>query len=160
MLFDLLGATIVRRNRVTGLTQLPTGEWDVATEQGTVSAEIVVNAAGCYARQVAQMAGIDIPVTNMEHQYIVTDPIPAFMERDEEMPVMRCPYVSGYFRQEQKSGLIGIYENIGLAEAWAPQGQPEWGSTSELFIDDLDRISKWLERAIERMPVCRSEERV
>lgn len=148
-----MGAKIVRKNRVTGLTQLPSGEWDVATEQGIVRAEIVVNAAGCYARQVAQMAGIDIPVTNMEHHYIVTDPIPAFLERDEEIPVMRCPYVSGYFRQEQKSGLIGVYENVGLAEAWAPKGHPEWESTSELFIDDLDRISKWLERAIERMPV-------
>ena len=148
-----MGAKIVRKNRVTGLTQLPSGEWDVETEQGTVRAEIVVNAAGCYARQVAQMAGIDIPVTNMEHHYIVTDPIPAFLERDEEIPVMRCPYVSGYFRQEQKSGLIGIYENIGLAEAWAPKGMPEWASTSELFIDDLERISQWLERAIERMPI-------
>lgn len=148
-----MGAKIVRKNRVTGLTQLPSGEWDVATEQGVVRAEVVVNAAGCYARQVAQMAGIDIPVTNMEHHYIVTDPIPAFLERDEEIPVMRCPYVSGYFRQEQKSGLIGVYENVGLAEAWAPKGHPEWESTSELFIDDLDRISKWLERAIERMPV-------
>ena len=148
-----LGATIVRKTLVTGLSQLPTGEWDVITDKGTVRAEIVVNAAGCYARQVAQMAGIDIPVTNMEHHYVVTDPIPAFMARDEEMPVMRCPYVSGYFRQEQKSGLIGVYENVGLAEAWAPKGQPEWESTSELFIEDLDRISKWLERAIERMPI-------
>ena len=148
-----MGATIVRKNRVTGLSQLPSGEWDVETEKGTIRAGIVVNAAGCYARQVAQMAGIDIPVTNMEHHYIVTDPIPAFMDRDTEIPVMRCPYVSGYFRQEQKSGLIGVYENIGLAEAWAPKGMPEWESTSELFIDDLDRIAKWLERAIERMPV-------
>lgn len=148
-----LGAKIVRKNRVTALAQLASGDWDVVTEQGTVRAEIVVNAAGCYARQVAQMAGIDIPVTNMEHHYVVTDPIPAFLERDEEIPVMRCPYVSGYFRQEQKSGLIGIYENIGLAEAWSPKGMPEWESTSELFIDDLERISKWLERAIERMPV-------
>ena len=148
-----MGAKIVRQNRVTGLTQLPSGEWDVITEKGTVRAEIVVNAAGCYARQVAQMAGIDIPVTNMEHHYIVTDPIPAFADREGEIPVMRCPYVSGYFRQEQKSALIGVYENIGLAEAWAPKGMPEWESTSELFGDDLDRISKWLERAIERMPI-------
>ena len=148
-----MGATIVRQNRVTGLVQRPSGEWDVATELGTVRAEIVVNAAGCYARQVAQMAGIDIPVTNMEHQYIVTDPIQAFIDREEEIPVMRCPYVSGYMRQEQNSGLIGVYENTGLAEAWAPKGMPEWSSTSELFQDDLDRISKWLERAIERMPI-------
>ena len=148
-----MGATIVRQNRVTGLVQRPSGEWDVATELGTVRSEIVVNAAGCYARQVAQMAGIDIPVTNMEHQYIVTDPIQAFIDREEEIPVMRCPYVSGYMRQEQNSGLIGVYENTGLAEAWAPKGMPEWSSTSELFQDDLDRISKWLERAIERMPI-------
>ncbi len=147
------GAKIVRQNRVTGLTQLPSGEWDVATQQGTIRAEIVVNAAGCYARQVAHMAGIDIPVTNMEHHYLVTDPIPAFAERDEEIPVIRCPYMSGYMRQEQQSGLIGVYENVALAEAWAPKGMPEWESTSELFQDDLDRISKWLERAIERMPV-------
>jgi dimethylglycine dehydrogenase len=147
------GAKIMRQNRVTGLTQLPSGEWDVETEQGSIRAEIIVNAAGCYARQVAQMAGIDIPVTNMEHHYIVTDPIQAFLERDTEIPVMRCPYVSGYFRQEQKSGLIGIYENIGLKEAWAPKGQPAWASTSELFGDDLERIGFWLERAIERMPI-------
>lgn len=149
-----MGATIVRQNRVTALTQLANGEWDVETEQGTVRAQIVVNAAGCYARQVAQMAGIDIPVTNMEHHYLVTDPIPAFQDRSEEMPVMRDSWMSGYMRQEQKSGLIGVYENSALAEAWAPRGgHPEWHSTSELFPDDLDRISKWLERAIERIPV-------
>ena len=147
------GAKIVRQNRVTGLTQLPSGEWDVVTQKGTIRAEIVVNAAGCYARQVAQMAGVDIPVTNMEHHYLVTDPIPAFAERDAEIPVIRCPYMSGYMRQEQQSGLIGVYENVALAEAWAPKGLPEWESTSELFPDDIDRISKWLERAIERMPV-------
>ncbi len=148
-----MGAIIVRKNRVTALEQLPSGEWDVMTEQGVVRAEIVVNAAGCYARQVAQMAGTDIPVTNMEHHYVVTDPIPAFMDREGEIPVMRCPYVSGYFRQEQKSGLIGVYETTGLAEAWSPKGQPAWDSTSELFPEDLNRIAPWLERAIERMPV-------
>ena len=148
-----MGATIIRQNRVTGLTQLASGEWDVMTEKGSIRAEIVVNAAGCYARRVAQMAGIDVPVTNMEHHYVVTDPIAAFRDRSEEIPVMRCPWVSGYFRQEQKSGLIGIYENLGLKEAWAPRGMPEWESTSELFGDDLERIGKWLERAIERMPI-------
>ena len=148
------GAAIVRKNRVTGLAQLPSGEWDVLTEQGKVRAQIVVNAAGCYARKIAHMAGIDVPVVNMEHHYVVTDPVPAFVQRQEEIPVMRCPYVSGYFRQEQKSGLIGVYENIGLKEAWPHRdGMPEWDSTSELFSDDLNRIGKWLERAIERMPV-------
>ncbi len=148
-----MGASIMRKNRVVGIDPLPGGAWRVRTEQGDVTAEIVVNAAGCYARQVGRMVGLDTPITNMEHHYIVTDPIPAFVERGVEIPVMRDPYMSGYFRQEQNSGLIGVYENIGLREAWAPKGTPEWGSTAELFGGDLDRISFWLERAIERMPI-------
>jgi dimethylglycine dehydrogenase len=148
-----LGASVVRHNRVLEIRQKRGGEWEVVTEQGPIVAEMVVNAAGCYARQVAAMVGADAPITNMQHHYVVTHPIPAFMERSEEIPVMRDSYTSGYFRQEQKSGLMGVYESSGLTEAWAPRGVPEWESTNELFADDLDRIAPWLERAIERMPI-------
>jgi dimethylglycine dehydrogenase len=148
-----LGATVMRRNRVIDIRLRPSGEWEVVTEQGSIIAEMVVNAAGCYARQVAAMVGADAPITNMQHHYVVTHPIPAFMERSVEIPVMRDSYTSGYLRQEQKSGLMGIYESTGLHEAWAPRGFPEWDSSNELFADDLDRIAPWLERAIERMPI-------
>jgi dimethylglycine dehydrogenase len=148
-----LGATVVRHNRVIDIRRRPSGEWEVVTEQGSIVAEMVVNAAGCYARQIAAMVGADAPITNMQHHYVVTHPIPAFMERSEEIPVMRDSYTSGYFRQEQKSGLMGVYESSGLHEAWAPRGFPEWESCNELFADDLDRIAPWLERAIERMPI-------
>jgi dimethylglycine dehydrogenase len=148
-----LGATVQRHNRVLGIHRRPGGEWEVTTEQGAIVAEMVVNAAGCYARQVAAMVGADAPITNMQHHYLITHPIPAFIERDTELPVMRDSYTSGYFRQEQKSGLIGVYESTGLTEAWAPQGYPAWESSNELFPDDLDRITPWLTRAIERMPI-------
>ena len=148
-----LGATVMRHNRVLDIRPRTGGEWEVVTEQGSIVAEMVVNAAGCYARQVAAMVGADAPITNMQHHYVVTHPIPAFMARSEEIPVMRDSYTSGYFRQEQKSGLMGIYENAGLQEAWAPRGFPEWEASNELFPDDLDRIAPWLERAIERMPI-------
>ncbi|HMA00284.1 MAG TPA: FAD-dependent oxidoreductase, partial [Steroidobacteraceae bacterium] len=148
-----LGATVMRHNRVLDIRRRPAGDWDVITEQGTVTAEIVVNAAGCYARRIAAMVGADAPITNMQHHYIVTHPIQAFIERGTEIPVMRDSYTSGYFRQEQKSGLIGVYENTSLREAWTPEGHPAWESSNELFPDDLDRIAPWLERAIERMPV-------
>lgn len=147
------GATVMRRNRVVDIRRRPSGEWEVVTEQGSIVAEMVVNAAGCYARQVAAMVGADAPIANMQHHYVVTHPIPAFMERSVEIPVMRDSYTSGYFRQEQKSGLMGVYESTGLHEAWAPRGYPEWDSANELFADDLDRIAPWLERAIERMPI-------
>jgi dimethylglycine dehydrogenase len=148
-----LGATVARHNRVLDIKRRGSDEWEVITEQGTVIAEMVVNAAGCYAREVAAMVGGDAPITNMQHHYVVTHPIKAFIDRSEEIPVMRDSYTSGYFRQEQKSGLIGIYESTGLREAWAPQGFPDWEASNELFPDDLDRISPWLERAIERMPI-------
>jgi len=148
-----LGATVVRHNRVVEVHQRPNGEWEVITEKGKIIAEMVVNAAGCYAREVAAMVGSDAPITNMQHHYVVTHPIPAFQERSEEIPVIRDSYTSGYLRQEQKSGLMGIYEATDLKEAWAPQGFPEWEASNELFPDDLDRIAPWLERAIERMPI-------
>jgi len=132
---------------------LPGGEWEVVTESGNIVAEMVVNAAGCFARPIAQLVGTDVPVTSVEHQYVVTGPVPEFVDRDEEVPVVRDPYASCYIRQEQKSGLIGVYENVDLAEPWLPKGVPPWESDSELFPDDLERIMPWLERALERMPI-------
>jgi dimethylglycine dehydrogenase len=142
----------VRHNRVTDINRMPSGEWEVDTELGKVTCEIVVNAAGSFARQVSQMVGTDLPICNMEHHYIVTGAIQEFIDRDEEFPVMRDPYASAYIRQEQKSGLIGIYESAGLMEAWGPDGLPPWSSDSELFPDDLDRLMPWLERAMNCMP--------
>ena len=146
-----MGATIYRRNRVTDIRQSAGDTWEVVTEQGNITAEHVVNAAGCYARDVAQMVGADAPITNMQHQYLVTETIPEFAAREEEMPVMRDPYTAGYYRQEQKGGLIGIYQQTGVQEAW-PEGVP-WEAESELFEPDLDRLSPWLERAMERIPI-------
>ncbi len=147
-----MGVKIVRHNRVMDINRLSSGEWEVDTEQGKVTCEIVVNAAGSFARQVARMVGADLPICNMEHHYIVTGAIQEFVDQDEEFPVMRDPYPSAYIRQEQKSGLIGIYESTGLTEAWGPDGLPPWSSDSELFPDDLDRLMPWLERAMNCMP--------
>jgi len=149
-----LGATISRRNRVLDINLLPGGEFEVVTEQGSIVAEHVVNAGGCYAREVGQMVGVQTPITNMEHQYLVTEALQEFEDSDSELPVMRDPYTAGYYRQEQKSGLIGIYEQVNSHEAWgASGGSPEWAAENELFGEDIERISPWLEKALQRMPI-------
>lgn len=148
-----MGARIERHNRVTDINLLPSGEWQVVTEKGTVTAEVVVNAGGCFARQVSQMIGSDMPLVNMQHHYIITGNVPEFVARDEEMPVIRDPRASAYIRQEQKSALVGIYEGVQMTEAWAPRGFPEWSSDSELFPDDLERLMPWLGYAMERLPI-------
>ncbi len=148
-----LGASIERHNRVIDINLLANGEWEVITEKGRVVAEVVVNAAGCFARQVSQMVGSDMPLVNMEHHYIVTGNIAEFEDSDIELPVIRDPRASAYIRQEQKSGLIGIYEGEQMTEAWAPKGYPSWESDSELFPDDLERLMPWLGHAMERLPI-------
>ncbi|MEQ9491197.1 MAG: FAD-dependent oxidoreductase [Alphaproteobacteria bacterium] len=149
-----MGAEIIRRCRVTDIKPTASGEWEVITEQGNIVCEHVVNAAGCYARQVAQWVGADVPICNMKHHYLVTEPIKEFIDSDIEMPVMRDPYPDAYYRQEQKAGLIGIYETEGAEEAWAERGgYPEWESENELFGEELDRIYPWIERTLERMPI-------
>ncbi len=150
------GATIVTNNRVLDINPRSSGDWEIVTEQGTVIAEHVVNAAGCYARQVSQMVGTDIPMINMQHTYLVTDPVRTFLESDSEMPVIRDPYPSSYYRQEQKSALIGIYEMENSQECWTHRGGwPEWDSQNELFETDLDNIMPFVERVMERVPMWR-----
>ena len=69
-----MGASILRHNRVIAINLLRSGEWEVVAEKGTIVAEHVVNAAGCYARMVSQMVGCDVPIWNTEHQYFITEP--------------------------------------------------------------------------------------
>ena len=147
-----MGANIVRRNRVTNIRPLDSGEWLVETEQGDVTCEHVVNADGYYARQIGEWVGLKLPITNVLHQYVITDTVPELMERDVELPVIRDDYeVSGYVRQEQKSVLFGIYEKRAPGIVW--EGGTPWESENEMFEEDYDQIMPWLQNALDRMPV-------
>ena len=148
-----MGATIIRHKRVTNLNPLSNGEWEVVTEQGNIICEHVVNATGCYADRVGEWVGVNVPFTNIKHQYMVTEPLQEFIDRDEEIPVMRDPYASAYYRQEQQSGLIGLYERSNAREAWAGTGGQAWDAENELFEPEFDPIMPWLERVMERMPI-------
>ncbi len=144
------GASTSRRNRVVEINRRPDGDWDVVTEQGTVTCEHVVNAAGCYADRVARMVGLRVPMANALHAYLVTEPVPEIAALDTELPVVRDDYLSGYIRQEQESGLIGIYEQVGAESVW--HDQPAWELENPLFPIDYDIIGDRLLRAFECMP--------
>lgn len=146
------GVTIRRHCRVTGIARERSGEWRVSTTEGDIVAEHVVNASGCYARAVQAMVGGTVPIANMLHHYVVTAPIPELVESESELPVVRDPHASCYLRQEQKAGMIGIYETEGAAESW-DGGEPHWESESELFEPDYDRVGTWLERGLARIPI-------
>ncbi len=147
----MMGASVIRHNRATGIER--SGDtFIVHTEKGDIEAGIVVNAGGTYARQIGQWVGLDLPIANMLHHYLITENVPEFEALERELPVIRDDsQVSGYIRMEQQSGLIGIYEKANAASVW-DHGTP-WDSENELFEPDYDRIMPWLENALERMPI-------
>ena len=143
------GAEIILRNRVIELNHGSDGTWVVVTEQGTIETEYVVNAAGLWAREVGELAGVYHPLHPVEHQYLVTDDIPEVYEREEELPHVIDPGGETYFRQEGRGLVLGIYEQE--CELWAVEGTP-WDFGHELLPDKLDRISEPLEKAFRRYP--------
>ncbi|WP_299725861.1 FAD-dependent oxidoreductase [uncultured Tateyamaria sp.] len=148
----LRGVRIIRQCRATNITQLHTGEWQVETEQGTITCEHVVNAGGTYARQMGEWSGLQLPMTSMTHHYFVTEPVPEFATLDRELPVIRDDRkVSGYIRMEQQRGLIGIYEKENPNSVW--HDHCPWEYENWLFDADYDRVMPWLEESLNRMPI-------
>ena len=144
------GAEIVRFNPVTATVPQPDGTWIVETEKGDIRTDWVVNAAGLWGREVAAMAGIELPLLPAEHQYFVTETIAEIDAIDRRLPSVADRDGEYYLRQEGKGLLVGAYEKD--VRFWAENGTPmDFGH--ELFDDDLDRIEENVMRAIERVPV-------
>lgn len=145
------GAQISRFNRVLEINPTAGGEWEVVTEKGTVLAEHVVNAGGCFAPEVGAMVGVSLPIINLEHQYLVTESHRELENRASELPVVRDSHCSSYLRQEGKGLLVGPYETFG-SKPWALEGM-DWGFDRELFAGDLERLMPFLDRCMELMPI-------
>ena len=147
------GATICRNTSVTAISQNPSGEWLVTTDQGEITCEHVVSASGNFARQTGAMVGLDIPVVPVEHQYIVTEQHPAIMERRRqglpEMGVLRESDASWYMREEAGGLLLGPYE-LGAPACYVDG--PAANSEYELFPDALERLEPYILAAMERVP--------
>ena len=144
-----LGADVIVRNRVLELKQRGDGTWDVITEQGTIHTENVINAGGLWAKQCGHMAGVDLPVTPMEHHYLLTDDIPEIEAMDEMLPLILDLDGFVYTRQERNGLLMGIYELN--PKHWQRDGAP-WDYGMELIPEDVDRISPELMKGFERFP--------
>ena len=143
------GATVIEHNRVLELNQTLEG-WQVVTEKGTINCEHVVNAAGLWAKQVGRMADIELPVSPLNHHYLISDTIPALEEIDFEVPMTVDLEGFTYLRQDQKGVLLGIYEID--HQHWMMDGAP-WDYGFELQQEDPDRIERELIMGFERYPV-------
>ena len=142
------GAEIHLFTPVTGTEQKANGSWIVHTEKGDILTPWVVNAAGLWGREVAAMAGLELPLLPTEHQYFVTETIAAIAALDRRLPSVADRDGEYYLRQEGKGLLVGAYEKS--VRFWAEDGTPnDFGH--ELFADDLERIEDNILRAIDRV---------
>jgi len=147
------GAEIHRFTPVTGTEAQPDGTWIVRTAKGDIRTPWVVNAAGLWAREVAAMAGVDLPLLPTEHQYFVTETIPQIAGMDRRLPSLADRDGEYYLRQEGQGLLVGAYERD--MRFWAEDGTPQ-DFGHELFADDLERIEENMMRAIDRVPALES----
>ncbi len=147
------GADVILRNRVVELNRRADGAWDVVTEQGTIVAEHVVNAGGLWAKQLGRMVGVDLPVTPMEHHYLITENLPELEGLTHELPLFVDLEGFTYTRQEHQGLLLGVYELT--PKHWNVEGAP-WDYGMELIPEDIERISPELAKGFERYP-CLAE---
>ena len=101
------GARIVEGVRVTGIRVDRGAVRGVDTDQGPIEAEVVVNAGGIYAPEIAAMARLYLPIVPMAHQYLlarIKESIP------DELPTMRDPDLLVYFRRDAGGLVMGGYE--------------------------------------------------
>ena len=147
------GANYYTHTPVIETRQKKDGSWDVVTPNGTINAEIIVNAAGLWAREAGHLSGLHLPVQPMEHHYLITEDIPQIAERmkdGQRLPAGIDYEANIYFRQERNGMLLGTYEP--RSTPWKVRGTPmDFGH--ELLNPDLERIADRLELAFERIPV-------
>ena len=140
------GAKIFEDVRVTGFEMDGKRIVKVKTTQGDIICEKVVNCAGQWARQVGVMAGINVPLQPVKHQYIITEAIDGL---SADAPTIRDPDRRTYFKEEVGGLVMGGYEPN--PQAWTTGDVPDdW--EFRLFDDDFDHFEQHMTQAIARVP--------
>ncbi|MYM19510.1 FAD-dependent oxidoreductase [Brevibacterium sp. 5221] len=120
-----LGVTFLTHTEVTGIDVAGGTIAGVQTSAGPIAAPTVVCAAGAWSKAVGQMAGVDLPVTPLRRQIMVTEPV-AFDAR--RLPFTIDFTTSFYFHSEGDGLLLG-----------APEQE-------DLYDFDLHTDPRWLDR--------------
>lgn len=141
-----LGARLVQGCRVTDVLVGAGRVRGVATTTGEFAAPVVVNAAGVWAREVAAMAGLDIPVSVWRHDT-------AYLVRPTELRATGHPTViddgnAMYFRPEGRDMTL-----VGLEDDAAIGGLPD-----EVPAPDEAFVERVAERICRRLPAMSEAE--
>jgi len=121
------GATIATDTRVVDILVRDRAVVGLATTAGTIRTEMVVNAAGPWAWQLAQLVGLDLPIVPVRHEYFISEPVEGW---HADLPALRLPDSRLYVRAELSSVLCGGWE----AEALSLDPRPGRGGSGTVDV--------------------------
>ncbi|MEU5208531.1 FAD-dependent oxidoreductase [Streptomyces sp. NPDC020742] len=111
------GARFLDRHTVTGIERADGRVTGVVTDRGTFPADHVVSAAGFWGPVIGAMAGVDVPLLPLAHQYATTAPLPELdgavpaPGTEAIRPILRFQDRDLYFREHLDAaggGRLGI----------------------------------------------------
>ncbi|WP_432986794.1 GcvT family protein [Dactylosporangium sp. CA-233914] len=150
-----LGVRIVTGVRVTAVEAEGGRVRGVVTTRGAVAAEVVVNAAGAAAGHVGRLAGVELPIVPIKHQYVVSRPIAESSTMD--LPTVRDPDRIVYFRGADDTALlVGGY--VRDPAPWHPDAGAPLDVARTLFEPDMAKFAESWANARHRVPALRELE--
>ena len=145
------GAEIETNTRVTGIGVERGRVTGVETDKGSIETGVVVNAGGMFAGEIGALAGVNVPVVPMAHEYLVTRPL----DVPADVPTMRDPSLLVYFRGESGGLVMGGYERH--PAPWSLDGIPP-DFNGKLLPEDWERFEELLTNAVVRVPALEDAE--
>jgi len=127
-----LGARTVTGCAAVGVETADDRITAVVTDSGRIQTDTVICAAGAWSREIGEWVGVDLPVTPLRRQIVVTEPVP---DLPRDFPMTLDFATTFYFHREGAGLLIGMSD---------PDEEPGFR---------MDRDDAWLSRlseAIER----------
>src|SRR4029077_4412306 len=112
------GAEIFEETRVTAIEVDGGSVRAVITDKGRIETELVVNAGAMFGAEIGRLAGVNVPLIPMAHEYLITKPTGLRLD----MPTMRDPSLLVYFRPESGGLVMGGYERD--PAPWGMDGIP------------------------------------
>ena len=146
------GVRIIEQARVSAIQQKDGVATGVATSRGGIAADVVINCAGQWAKQVGRMCGVTVPLHSAEHMYVVTGRIDGV---HPNLPVLRDPDGYIYVKEEVGGLLVGGFEPV--AKPWGMDGIPE-NFEFGMLPDDWDQFQILMENALIRLPALEHAE--
>ncbi len=140
------GVRIVQHCRVEGFERRGRRVTAVLTEQGRIECDVAVNATGMWGAETARLAGVQVAVNAVEHQYVVTETSDAI---PPDLPTFRDPDARFYLKPEVGALVVGGWEE-GTRACWRAVPR-DLGP--ELFAPDHERFAGLAEGAAHRVPI-------